>query len=131
MTQRIVAAIEHPLVDVHRPSDGPQDRAPPALRVDVEAVIEAAARTGTMLEINAAPTGATSTTSTPAPPRPAGVPIVDQLRRPRPTDFANRRCGVATARRAWLTKRDIANTRTWKQFAADAQAGEDLPGSLR
>ena len=26
------------------------------------------------------------------------------------------RYGLATARRAWLTKADVANTRTWKQL---------------
>ena len=28
----------------------------------------------------------------------------------------NMRYGIATARRAWLTKADIANTRPWGQF---------------
>ena len=55
MTARIVAAIEHPLVDVigHPTGRKIETRAPYAL--DVARVIEAAARTGTMLEINAAP----------------------------------------------------------------------------
>ena len=30
--------------------------------------------------------------------------------------LANMQYGIATARRAWLTKADIANTRTWKQL---------------
>jgi DNA polymerase (family 10) len=30
--------------------------------------------------------------------------------------LANMRYGVATARRAWLTKAQVANTRTWKQL---------------
>ena len=33
-----------------------------------------------------------------------------------PRTLANMRYGVATARRAWLTKEQIANTRTWKQL---------------
>ncbi|HZH24408.1 MAG TPA: DNA polymerase/3'-5' exonuclease PolX, partial [Solirubrobacteraceae bacterium] len=55
MTARMVAAIQHPLVDViaHPTGRKIETRAPYAL--DVERVIEAAARTGTMLEINAAP----------------------------------------------------------------------------
>ena len=55
MTARMVAAIEHPLVDVigHPTGRKIETRAPYAL--DVERVIEAAARTHTMLEINAAP----------------------------------------------------------------------------
>ena len=30
--------------------------------------------------------------------------------------LANMRYGVATARRAWLTKAQVANTRTWPQL---------------
>ena len=32
--------------------------------------------------------------------------------------LANIRFGVATARRAWLTKEQVANTRPWPEFAA-------------
>ena len=55
MTARMVAAIEHPLVDVigHPTGRKIETRAPYA--IDMEQVIEAAARTHTMLEINAAP----------------------------------------------------------------------------
>ena len=55
MTDRMVAAIEHPLVDAigHPTGRKIEKRQPYAL--DVDRVIEAAARTGTMLEINAAP----------------------------------------------------------------------------
>ena len=30
--------------------------------------------------------------------------------------LANMRWGVATARRAWLTKDDVANTRPWQEL---------------
>src|SRR3954447_21165059 len=55
MTDRMIAAIEHPLVDAigHPTGRKIETRAPYAL--DVERVIEAAARTGTMIEINASP----------------------------------------------------------------------------
>ena len=54
MTDRMVAAIEHPLVDAigHPTGRKIEQRARPT-RLDIERVIEAAARTGTMLEINA------------------------------------------------------------------------------
>ena len=55
MTDRMVAAIEHPLVDaIGHPTGRKIERRPP-YALDLERVIEAAARTGTMLEINAAP----------------------------------------------------------------------------
>ena len=55
MTERIVRAIEHPLVDViGHPSGRKIERRRP-YAFDIERVIEAADRTGTMLEINASP----------------------------------------------------------------------------
>jgi DNA polymerase (family 10) len=55
MTDRIVAAIEHPLIDAigHPTGRKITKRAPYA--VDIDRVIEAAAANGTMLEINSAP----------------------------------------------------------------------------
>src|SRR3954454_18764796 len=55
MTQRMVAAIEHPWIDAigHPTGRKISTRQPYAL--DIDAVIAAAARTGTMLEINSAP----------------------------------------------------------------------------
>ena len=55
MTDRIIRAVEHPLVDVigHLSGRKIERRAP--FSFDAERVIEAASRTGTMLEINASP----------------------------------------------------------------------------
>ena len=55
MTERMVAAIEHPLVDAIGHPTGRKIETRPPYALDIERVIEAAARTGTMLEINAAP----------------------------------------------------------------------------
>src|SRR5205085_221827 len=55
MTDRIVRAIEHPLVDaIGHPSGRKIERRRP-YSFDLEAVIDACVRTGTMLEINASP----------------------------------------------------------------------------
>src|ERR1044072_260695 len=93
MTERMIAAIEHPLIDAigHPTGRKIEKRAPYA--IDMDRVIEAAARTGTMIEINSAPDA-----------------------RGRETRV-HTRWGVATARRAWLTKADIANTLSWEEFA--------------
>jgi DNA polymerase (family 10) len=116
-TQRIIAACEHRWVDCigHLTGRKIERRAPYA--VNVEQIIEAAARTGTMLEINASPDRRDLNDIHARAAAAAGVPIVINTDAHKPTDFDYRRYGVATARRAWLTKRDIANTRTWKQFA--------------
>ena len=55
MTERMIAAIEHPLVDaIGHPTGRLIERREP-YAVDLDAVFAAAARTGTMLEINANP----------------------------------------------------------------------------
>ena len=55
MTERMIAAIEHPLVDaIGHPTGRLIERREP-YALDLEAVFAAAARTGTMLEINANP----------------------------------------------------------------------------
>jgi DNA polymerase (family 10) len=117
MTARIVAACEHPWVDCVGHLTGRKIERRPPYALDVEKVIEAAARTGTMLEINASPDRRDLNDVHARAAAAAGVPIVINCDAHKPTDFDYRRYGVATARRAWLTKRDIANTRTWKQFA--------------
>ena len=81
-------------------------------------MIEAAARTGTMLEINSAPDRRDLNDVHARAAAAAGVPIVDQLRRPpRRHARAARATGIATARRAWLTADEVANTRPWAEFA--------------
>ena len=52
MTERIVRAIENPLVDVIGHLTGRKIERRPPYEVDFEAVLEAAGRSHTMLEIN-------------------------------------------------------------------------------
>jgi DNA polymerase (family 10) len=40
------------------------------------------------------------------------------------------RYGIATARRAWLTKEHVANTRTWPQLHKLRKRGRAKAGSL-
>jgi DNA polymerase (family 10) len=116
-TRRIIAACEHQWVDCIGHLTGRKIERRPPYALNVEQVIEAAARTGTMLEINASPDRRDLNDIHARAAAAAGVPIVINTDAHKPTDFDYRRYGVATARRAWLTKKDIANTRTWKQFA--------------
>ncbi len=46
----------------------------------------------------------------------AGAKIVLNTDAHRIETLDNMRYGVATARRAWLTKAEVANTRTWAEF---------------
>jgi DNA polymerase (family 10) len=118
MTERIVKAIEHPLVDaIGHPSGRKLERREP-YAFDLERVIEAAARTGTMLEINSNPDRRDLTDVHARAAAAAGVPIVINTDAHRTAGFAVARYGVATARRAWLTATQVANTRPWHELQA-------------
>jgi DNA polymerase (family 10) len=119
MTERIVRAIEHPLVDVLGHPSGRKIEQRLPYEYDLEAVIEAAARTGTMLEINANPDRRDLNDIQARAAAAAGVPLVICTDAHRPARFATvPRYGIATARRAWLTKADVANTRPWAELDA-------------
>jgi DNA polymerase (family 10) len=118
MTERMVCAIEHPLVDAlgHPSGRKLEHRAPYSF--DVERVIEAAARTGTMLEINSNPDRRDLNDLNARAAASAGVPIVINTDSHRTAGFAVARYGVATARRAWLTAAQVVNTQPWDAVQA-------------
>jgi DNA polymerase (family 10) len=118
MTQRIVRAIEHPLIDAigHLSGRKIERRAP--YEFDFEAVLDAAVRTGTMLEINASPDRRDLNEVNARAAAAAGVPIVINCDAHRVKGFEVARYGIATARRGWLTAADVANTRPWAEVAA-------------
>jgi DNA polymerase (family 10) len=117
MTDRIVAAIEHPWVDAigHLTGRKIETRAP--YGVDVDRVFDAAARTGTMIEINSAPDRRDLNDVHARAAAQAGVPILVDSDAHRVSTLGIVRWGIVTARRAWLTREQVANTRPWAEFA--------------
>ena len=116
MTERMIAAIGHPLVDaIGHPTGRLIERREP-YAIDLDAVFAAAARTGTMLEINANPDRRDLSDINARAAARAGVTIVIDSDAHRTATLANMRWGVATARRAWLTKEQVANTRPWAEL---------------
>jgi DNA polymerase (family 10) len=118
MTQRIVHAIEHPLVDCIGHLSGRKIERRPPYQFDAERVIEVAAATGTMLEINSSPDRRDLNDVNARAAAAAGVPIVINCDAHRVRGFEVARYGVATARRAWLSADQVANTRPWKKVEA-------------
>jgi DNA polymerase (family 10) len=118
MTDRMVRAAEHPWVDVIGHPTGRLIGKRPGYDVDLEAVIAAAARTGTMLEINASPRRRDLDDVHARAAAAAGVPIVIDSDAHRTTTLANMEYGVYTARRAWLGPEQVANTRPWAELDA-------------
>ncbi|MGA2929010.1 MAG: PHP domain-containing protein, partial [Solirubrobacteraceae bacterium] len=116
MTARIVRAIEHPLVDaIGHPSGRKLEQRPP-YELDFERVLQAAAATGTMLEINASPDRRDLDENHARAAAAAGVGLLIDCDAHRVGGFEVARYGVATARRAWLTAADVANTKPWAQL---------------
>jgi DNA polymerase (family X) len=112
MTERMIAAIEHPLVNVIAHPTGRLIGRREPYAVDLDAVFAAAARTGTMLEINANPDRRDLSDVNARAAARAGVRLVIDSDAHRTQTLANMRWGVATARRAWLTAAEVLNTRS-------------------
>ncbi|MDX6729381.1 MAG: polymerase [Baekduia sp.] len=117
MTKRIVAAVEHPWVDCIGHLTGRKIERRPPYDVDTDAVFAAAARTGTMIEINSAPDRRDLNDVHARAAHAAGVQIVINTDAHGVSTQGISNWGVATARRAGLTAADVANTRPWPEFA--------------
>jgi DNA polymerase (family 10) len=117
MTERVLTAIEHPLVDCIGHLTGRMLLRREPYDIDVERVAEAAARTGTMLEINGNPNRRDLSEHHARLAAEAGAWIVVNTDAHQVRTLGNMRYGIATARRAWLTADQIANTRGWKEFS--------------
>jgi DNA polymerase (family X) len=116
MTARVLGAIENPSVDCIGHLTGRLIGRREPYGIDVEAVAEAAARTGTMLEINGNPNRRDLSDRHARLAVDAGATIVLNTDAHGVDTLDNMQYAVATARRAWLTKAEVANTRTWAQF---------------
>ena len=112
ITARIIAAIENPYVAVIGHPTGRLINRRPAYDVDIEAMIEAAARTGTFLEINANPWRLDLDDRHAAAAKAAGVKLVISTDAHSTRGLDVMRCGILQARRAGLEAQDIVNTRT-------------------
>jgi DNA polymerase (family X) len=116
MTARVVAAIEDPNVDCIGHLTGRLIGKREPYGIDVEAVAEAAAAHNTMIEINGNPNRRDLSDRHARLAADAGVRIVLNTDAHGVDTLDNMAYAVATARRAWLTKADVANTRTWSEF---------------
>jgi DNA polymerase (family 10) len=116
MTKRVMTAMENPLVDVIGHPTGRKllRRAPYDL--DIEQIVAKASATGTMIEIDGAPDRRDLNDHNARLAAEAGVQIVVDSDAHSAGTLALISYGVATARRAWLTAEDVANTRTWRQL---------------
>ena len=116
MTDRMIEAVRNPLVDCLGHPTGRMLLRREPYDVDIEAVVAAAARGGTMIEINGNPNRRDLNDHNARLAAEAGVPIVCNTDAHRTSTLRFIEYSVATARRAGLTAEQVANTRTWAQL---------------
>jgi DNA polymerase (family 10) len=115
MTARIVRAVSHPRVTMLGHATGRLLLRREAYRVDLEAVLQAAAKHGTMIEINASPHRLDLDWIHCRRARQLGVQLVINPDAHSTEEYDNVPFGVDVARRGWLGKDDVFNTRTLAQ----------------
>ncbi len=114
-TDRMLRAMEHPLVDAIGHPTGRLLESREAYALDIDRVIAKAVETGTFLEINSNPDRRDLNDVYAKAAAEAGVVLVIDSDAHWPRTLPNMRYGVATARRAWLTAAQVANTRPWTE----------------
>jgi DNA polymerase (family X) len=116
MTERVLGAIANPRVNCIGHLTGRLIGRREPYAIDVEAVVEAAAANGTLLEINGNPNRRDLSEHHVRLAREAGATIVLNTDAHGIETLSNMQYAVATARRAWLTAADVANTKPWGEF---------------
>src|SRR4051794_284738 len=117
MPERMTAAVEPPWLAAIGPPTGRKIEPRPPYAIDMTAVIAAAAKNGTMIEINAAPDRRDMNEIHARAAAAAGVRVLVDSDAHSARNFELLQYGIATARRAWLTPEQVANTRSWQDFA--------------
>jgi DNA polymerase (family 10) len=117
MTARMVKAVSHPRVTMLGHATGRLLMRREGYKVDLEAVLKAAARHGTMIEINAHPMRLDLDWIHCKRAKELGVELVINPDAHSTSDLEYVPYGVDVARRGWLEKKDVFNTKTAAQVA--------------
>jgi DNA polymerase (family 10) len=118
MTDRLLRAIAHPHVDILGHPTGRRILKREAYPVDMEAVVDAAARHGVAIEINCQVDRLDVNDVHAKLARDRGAPLVISSDGHSRHAFGRLRWGVMVARRAWLQPADVLNTRPFDEFRA-------------
>ena len=116
-TERILAAIDDPRVDCIGHLTGRKLNRRAGADVDIEQVVTRAVETKTALEINSQPDRLDMRDVHARLAGEAGVRIPVTTDAHSTGALGYRELGVAQARRAWLTKEHVLNTRPWREIA--------------
>jgi DNA polymerase (family 10) len=116
ITERILGAIENPNVSILAHPTGRLIGRRDPYPVDLERVFAAAARFGTMMEINANPARLDLDDVAVGAAKRHGIPLIISSDAHSVGGLDVLRYGVLQARRGGLTADDVANTRMWPEF---------------
>jgi DNA polymerase (family 10) len=123
MTGRIVRAMENPHADILFHPTGRVLQKREAYELDIDAVIDAARRTGTVLEIDAHPERLDLKDEHVRKAVQAGVKLAIDTDAHSVPQLDYLHFGVATARRGWAKKSDVVNTRPLRGFLRCLKGG--------
>jgi DNA polymerase (family 10) len=118
MTDRVIRALEHPLVDILGHPTGRILGRRPSFKIDMDAVLQAAAELDVAVEINANPYRLDLSDVHAFRARELGVRIVVSTDAHYRRELDNMHFGVDQARRAWCRAEDVLNTLPWAEFEA-------------
>lgn len=113
ITARLIAAIESPHVDVIGHPTGRKRPRREGVAIDIDAVVEAAARTGTVLEINGQPARQDLDSAMARRAREAGVRLLVSSDAHSVGELDMVSYGIRIARRAGATPADVVNAGPW------------------
>lgn len=116
ITQRVIGALENPYVCAIAHPTGRLIGERKAYEIDLEAVLRVARDHGKMLELNANPRRLDLDDVACAMAKSHGVPVVISTDAHNVGGLDMMRYGILQARRGGLTKKEVANTRTWLQL---------------
>jgi DNA polymerase (family 10) len=115
-TERVLTAMENPHVDCIGHLTARKINIRPPADVDIERVVAKALETGTFLEINAQPNRLDIRDTHARLAGEAGLKVAVNTDAHQLSALQHMEMGVAQARRGWLTKDQVLNTRTWPQI---------------
>jgi DNA polymerase (family 10) len=115
MTSRVIKAISNPRVTMLGHASGRLILQREPYKVDLDAVLQAAAKHGTLIEINASPHRLDIDWMQCKRAKALGVKLVINPDAHATEEIAFNRFGVNVARRGWLEKDDVFNTQTFPQ----------------
>lgn len=116
ITRRVIGALENPYVSAIAHPTGRLINERKAYEIDLDTVLRAARDQGKLMELNANPRRLDLDDVACSMAKGYGVPVVISTDAHSINGLDVLRYGVLQARRGGLTKKDVANTRTWPQL---------------